>query len=81
MSHQRGGLVRTHEKHYAGQTHSLGPNALLYRTPDQADTGDGNSVDSQKEQARFAENALQYQATLTFLSRKFSGLSKALRGE
>ena len=81
MSDQNSGLLTTHNKHFTGDNSMLGSGALLYRTPEQSDTGDGNSVDSQKEQARFAENALQYQASLTFLSSKFKGLTKAIKGE
>ncbi len=54
---------------------------LRYRIPEQPDTGDGNTVDTQKEQARFSENALQYQMTLNFLSNKFKGLKLAIKGE
>src|SRR3982751_6241309 len=38
---------------------------LKYRTP-LAPALDGNTVDAQIEQASFAENAVRYQATLTF---------------
>ncbi|MCO7226161.1 flagellar basal body rod protein FlgB [Pleionea sp. CnH1-48] len=81
LNGNKGGLLRTHEKHFDSGASSFGPGALQYRTPEQPDTGNGNSVDSQKEQARFAENALQYQATLTFLGSRFKGLTKAIRGE
>jgi flagellar basal-body rod protein FlgB len=52
----------------------------LYRIPEQPSV-DGNTVDSRIEQAEFAENALEYQASLTLLSRKFNGLRTAIRGE
>ena len=45
---------------------------LKYRTP-LAPALDGNTVDAQIEQAAFAENAVRYQATLTFLNSKFRG--------
>lgn len=48
-------------------------------TAPQAPALDGNSVDLQVEQAEFAENAVQYQATLRFLRSRFSGLMNALR--
>jgi flagellar basal-body rod protein FlgB len=41
---------------------------------------DGNTVDAQIEQASFAENAVRYQATLTFLNSKFRGLLTAIMG-
>ena len=53
---------------------------LLYRTPRQA-VMDGNTVDTQAEQSEFAQNALRYMASLTFLSGKISGLMRAIKGE
>src|SRR5436190_15952928 len=52
---------------------------LKYRTP-LAPSLDGNTVDAQIEQASFAENAVRYQATLTFLNSKFRGLLTAITG-
>ena len=52
---------------------------LKYRTP-LAPALDGNTVDAQSEQASFAENAVRYQATLTFLNSKFRGLLTAILG-
>ena len=52
---------------------------LKYRTP-LAPALDGNTVDTQVEQANFAENAVRYQATLTFLNSKFRGLLTAIMG-
>ena len=57
---------------------SISPD-LKYRTP-LAPALDGNTVDTQLEQAAFAENAVRYQATLTFLSNKFRGLFTAITG-
>lgn len=51
-----------------------------YRVPSQASL-DGNTVDTQVEQARFSENAVRYQTTLRFLSGKISGMMLAIRGE
>jgi len=53
---------------------------LKYRTP-LAPTLDGNTVDTQLEQASFAQNSVRYQATLSFLSSKFRGLMTALTGQ
>jgi flagellar basal-body rod protein FlgB len=52
---------------------------LKYRVP-LAPALDGNTVDAQIEQASFAENAVRYQATLTFLNSKFRGLLTAIMG-
>ncbi len=51
-----------------------------YRTSEQASL-DGNTVDIQQEKAAVAENSVRYQATLTFLTRKFSGMINAFKGE
>lgn len=53
---------------------------LQYRIPDQPSL-DGNTVDTQLEKSHFSQNAVQYQATMTFLDGKLKGLMSALRGE
>jgi flagellar basal-body rod protein FlgB len=53
---------------------------LRYRTP-LAPSLDGNTVEPQLEQAAFADNAVRYQATLTFLSSKFRSLMTAITGQ
>lgn len=53
---------------------------LKYRTP-LAPSLDGNTVDTQLEQAAFAENAVHYQATLNFLSSRFRSLMTAITGQ
>jgi|SRR5579859_62508 len=54
--------------------------SLKYRTP-LAPSLDGNTVDSQQEQAAFADNTVRYQATLSFLSGKFKSLLTAITGQ
>jgi flagellar basal-body rod protein FlgB len=54
--------------------------ALKYRTP-LAPSLDGNTVDVQVEQASFAENAVRYQATLTFINSRLKGLMTAITGQ
>ena len=53
---------------------------LKYRTP-LAPSLDGNTVDAQLEQTAFADNAVRYQATLTFLTSKFRSLLTAITGQ
>lgn len=53
---------------------------LLYRIPSQPSL-DGNTVDAEQEQVRYAENALSYQFSLRLVNDKFSGLTQAIRGE
>lgn len=72
-------MATTHHGHM--NTSSPGSDGeLLYRNPHQPSI-DGNTVDAQEEQSRFMRNAMDYQASFQFLSSKFSGLTKALKGE
>lgn len=72
------GLNRTREAHIAGKQDLFGAD-LLYRNPMQASL-DGNTVEEHIEQAKYAQNAVQYQASLRFLNDDFSGLMTAIRG-
>jgi flagellar basal-body rod protein FlgB len=63
----------------AASADATGNPDLKYRTP-LAPALDGNTVDAQLEQSAFAENAVRYQATLTFLNSKFRGLLTAITG-
>jgi len=74
----RPGLNQTREGHMAGKNDVLGAE-LLYRNPMQASL-DGNTVEEHIEQAKYAQNAVQYQASLRFISDDFSGLMTAIRG-
>jgi flagellar basal-body rod protein FlgB len=58
---------------------ALGSN-LKYRVP-MAPSLDGNTVDTQLEQAAFAENSVRYQATLTFLNARLKQLMTAITGQ
>ncbi|TXJ01059.1 MAG: flagellar basal body rod protein FlgB [Aquabacterium sp.] len=73
-------MQRTHEQHFALEGVELADPALRFRSQMHAAL-DQNSVDMQQEQARYAENAVQFQASFTFLNSKFKGLMGALRGE
>ena len=74
-----GGLSRTDAKHI--QISSAGNNAeVLYRVPNQSAL-DGNTVDGLIEKSAFADNALRYEASITFLSGKLKGLMSAIKGE
>jgi flagellar basal-body rod protein FlgB len=58
----------------------IGGAHLLYRTPNQSSL-DGNTVDTQVEQNKFAENAVRYRTSLRFLGGKIQSLMTAIRGE
>ena len=72
-------LEVTHSNHIQTSSTPVAAEAM-YRVPHQASL-DGNTVDTQMEKSAFAENALRYEASLTFLGGKFKGLMTALKGE
>jgi flagellar basal-body rod protein FlgB len=66
--------------HIAGKALAPANDAqLLYRTP-QAASIDNNSVALDAERAKFAENALHYEANLTFLNGQIKALLSAIQG-
>jgi flagellar basal-body rod protein FlgB len=74
-------LASTHRNHLSTSNSATNFNsAIQYRNPLHASL-DGNTVDSHVEQAKFTENALQYQTSFTFLNSKIKGIMNALRGE
>lgn len=54
--------------------------ATRFRVPLQPSL-DGNTVELVTEQTMFAENAVAYQTTLSFLNGRIQTLTRALRGE
>lgn len=79
---QAPGRLQTTQTRHISTAEGNGTSAgeLKYRTP-LAPSLDGNTVDTQLEQAAFAENSVRYQATLSFLSSKFRGLMTAITGQ
>lgn len=57
-----------------------GADGLQYRVPNHP-SQDGNTVELGVEQAAFAQNASDFQASLTFLNMKLRGLAKAIAGQ
>ncbi|MCW8929500.1 MAG: flagellar basal body rod protein FlgB [Gammaproteobacteria bacterium] len=55
-------------------------NDVMYRNPYQPSL-DGNTVDSGVEKTEFTKNSVHYSATLRFLTGKFQGLTKAIKGQ
>ncbi|NND90208.1 MAG: flagellar basal body rod protein FlgB, partial [Granulosicoccus sp.] len=66
-------------RHLKGTGTSINPE-IMYREPANAAL-DGNTVDKDQEQARFAENTIRYQASLEFINSRVNGLIRALKGE
>ncbi len=52
---------------------------LLYRVPYQT-SQDGNTVELQVEQGKFAQNAVAFDTSITFLNQQFKGLKTAIEG-
>lgn len=74
-------LARTAQGHMnAGGTSGNAAQApLIYRTVSQASI-DNNTVDVNIERAQFADNAMRYEASLTFINSKIKGLLAAIQG-
>lgn len=53
--------------------------ATVYQIPSQP-SADGNSVDVQRQQAAYAESALRYQASLSFIDYRLKSLMTAITG-
>jgi len=72
-------MQRTNAGHVASSTPANESAVVKYRIPVQP-TLDGNTVETDVEQAAFAENAVQYRATLSFLDGTIRTLRYALKG-
>ena len=75
-----GGPLHTTNGRHIGTGVTSNNAQLMYRQPEQASL-DGNTVDKDLEQARFAENTVRYQASLKFINSRVSGLIRTLRSE
>ena len=74
------GLDSTSSRHVQPNG-AAGQNAAtpMYRVPDQPSL-DGNTVDTQRENASIAETSVRYQASLTFLSAQIRTMRDAING-
>jgi len=63
-----------------GSVPSFGEPDLLYRRAVMPSL-DGNTVELGREQVAFAENALKYSASLSFVEGKVNTITRALKGE
>lgn len=72
-------MTATQNGHYSlGDT--PGADGVKFRTPFNT-SFDGNTVEMNVEQAQYGKAAADYQATLSFLENRVSGMRRALRGE
>ena len=74
------GPLRTNDARHSPQAGVTGPTKLKYRVPTEPSL-DGNTVELAVEQMQFSENVIRYQASLSFLNRRISGLQSAIKGE
>jgi len=72
--------LRTTNKNHINLSQQAFPNDVQFRQVQQS-AADGNTVDTQREKAAFAENAMRYQLSMNILSRKIKSLKTAFRGE
>ena len=73
-------IRRTHVNHLSVNQGLSASVPLDYRVPLQPGV-DGNTVDAQLESAAFARNAMDFAASFRLLNGRFSGLSKAIKGD
>jgi flagellar basal-body rod protein FlgB len=73
-------LMTTDSRHIQAESGPVPPSQLLYRVPAQPSL-DGNTVDTEREHVEFSTNAIEYQASLSFINSKISSIRKALKGE
>lgn len=73
-------LARTAPGHLGAADGAPAGVRLMYRTETQSSV-DGNTVDMNAERAAFAENAIRYEASLTFINGMLRTLQTALQGQ
>ncbi|MBB5018745.1 flagellar basal-body rod protein FlgB [Chitinivorax tropicus] len=71
-------LSTTHRRHLGPAEGSAMGAQVLYRLEKQASI-DGNTVDTDTELANFTDNAVRYQAELTFMNSRIRSLTSAMQ--
>ena len=71
-------MARTASGHLAGNADAASA-SLLYRRNTQSSV-DGNTVDMDVERSQFAENAVYYEAGLTFITGRLKTMLSAIQG-
>jgi flagellar basal-body rod protein FlgB len=72
-------LASTHNGHIKNDQGIVASTQMAYRIPQQSSL-DGNTVETEREQAEFSANAMRYQASLRFLDGRMKGLMTAIKG-
>ncbi len=73
-------LARTSSQHLEAKADGLMDQALKYRTETQSSI-DGNTVDMDVERSAFAENSVQYEASLSFINGLLKTMQQAVAGQ
>ena len=84
-SQQQTGTLRlgqTSRQHLGGTGMAAigGEPELLYRNPISPSL-DGNTVESHREKAEFAENSIRYQVSLSFMTSRIENIMRSIKGE
>ena len=81
QARKTGGLNTTHARHLQASS-SLDPlsQQLMYRKEYQSAV-DGNTVNMDTEMREFTDNAVRYQAAVTFMQKRIEGLRGAIQGQ
>ncbi len=74
----KSGLNTTSSMHINSAAQGVFGNNILYRVPLQP-SADGNTVDMDMERTRFADNAIKYDASITFITNEFRSLTSAMQ--
>ncbi|MBP8132897.1 MAG: flagellar basal body rod protein FlgB [Zoogloea oleivorans] len=73
-------LKTTAARHLSGSAGSALDASLKYRNEEQGSV-DGNTVNMDVERSAFAENSVQYQASVTFINGLITGMQRAIQGQ
>ncbi|PHV11233.1 flagellar basal body rod protein FlgB [Chitinimonas sp. BJB300] len=73
-------MRRTDSRHLTSKSHNALEAALMYRN-DMQPSIDGNTVDMNTEMSNFTDNAMRYQASLTFMQQRITGMKSALQSQ
>jgi flagellar basal-body rod protein FlgB len=77
---ENSGKMITTNKNHISEDSPIADFDIKYRIPLQASL-DGNTVETNVENAQFADNAMRYMASVRFIDGKVKGILTALRGE
>ncbi len=72
-------MATTNNRHLQNQQSHFSAD-IQYRNPYQPSL-DGNTVETGIEKTEFSKNSIHYTASLRFLTSKFQGLTKAVKGQ